>query len=114
MAKNALANKDRSLVLSDDTYVRFGLVQQDPTRGLAPGLAAMMPTPPGVDPSRHAALMGYKPSATFIDEVAESQAADMQVLLRERKRDPQDYELISFRESPDPGVTFLWMAAVRS
>ena len=113
MAQKTLVKMGRSLSLSKDAYVRFGLIQQDPTAGLAPGLAGVMPRIPGVDPRHQAALMGFKPMSTLAEEAAGALPSSMMSLLRERGLDASAYELKSFRESPDPGVTFLWMAAVR-
>lgn len=113
LAQRALGKIDRTLALSPDTYIRFGLIQQDPTRGLAPGLGTMMPAPPGVDRTRFLAAMGFKPTSQVVDEIAERQVGEFKALLDQRRLDPDSYELRSFRETPDPGVTFLWIAAVR-
>ena len=113
LAAKALANEDPSLALAKGAYVRFGLIEQDPTRGLMPDLAGMMPAIPGANPAHTAALMGFKPASSMAEEASKQLPVDMKSMLRERSLDPSDYKLRSFRESPDPGVTFLWMAAIK-
>jgi hypothetical protein len=115
LARKALARMDPALVLSKDAYVRFGLIEQDPTGGVVPGFGALQremaeQLPPGVDPRRFSYLMGFKPVS---DDASERLPGDMKALLVERGLEPGDYELRPFTEEPDRGVTFFWMAAIR-
>ena len=47
------------------------------------------------------------------DEAEANLPLEMKKLMQEQGLDPDAYDLRTFEETPDPGVLFLWIAAVR-
>lgn len=68
--------------------------------------------PAGIMKAMHY-LSGGKHISQTVDEAEANLPREMKKLLRERNLDPDAYELRSFKESLDPGVMFLWIAAIR-
>ena len=116
LAKDALGKADSSLRLQDDAFVRFGLVGSGAAPGLPPGGMGNMFAESGM-PADLVKKMHYLAGGQSLSKVEEETEADlpreMKKLMRERDLAFDSYELRSFKESPDPGVKFLWIAAVR-
>lgn len=116
LAKKALAKAHPALRLKEDAYVRFGLVGSGATPGLPPGAMANMfgqgGLPSSMMKNMHF-LAGGKSASSLEKEAEENLPGEMEKLMREKNLSPDAYELCSFKESPGPGVKFLWMAAVR-
>ncbi len=116
LAKRALARAHPGLRLNEDAYVRFGLLGSGAAPGLPPGVMGNMFNQPGMSPSMMKNmhfLGGGKPLSAMEDDAEEKLPGEMKKLLQERNLSPDEYDLRPFKESPDPGVKFLWMAAVR-
>jgi hypothetical protein len=116
LAKRALAKTDPSLRLNKDAYVRFGLLGSGAAPGLPPGMNAGMFAQPGMPPdliNKMHFLAGGKGLSDMEKEAEANLPGEMKKLMEQRHLPSDAYELRSFKESPDPGVIFLWMAAVR-
>lgn len=116
LAKDALKKVDSNLKVKDDAYIRFGLLGSGATPGLPPGFTPDMLAQPGMPANMmnamHA-LAGGKSLSQLEEETEATLPQEMKKLLQERNLNIDDYELRSFKESPDPGVIFLWIAAIR-
>jgi hypothetical protein len=116
MAKEALKKIDPNLSLNKDTYVRFSILESGPAPGLPPGSQANMFAQAGM-PAHLAEKMHYlaggKGLSDMGGEAEDRLPKEMKKLMLERNLVPYEYELRSFKESPDPGVMFFWMAAIR-
>ena len=116
LAKKALAKAHPGLRLEESAFVRFGLLGSGATPGLPPGALGNMFNQPGMSPSMMKGmhfLGGGKSLSAMEDEAEENLPGEMRKLMKERDLPVDGYDLRSFKESPDPGVKFLWMAAVR-
>jgi hypothetical protein len=120
LAKDALAKIDPSLCLKEDAYVRFGLLGSGVAPGLPPGSQANMfaqafgqaGMPADMVRKMHH-LAGGKGLSDMEKEAEANLPKEMKKLMQQRNLVPDAYELRSFKESPDPGVIFLWMAAIQ-
>ena len=110
LARDALAKVDPSLRLKKDAYVRFGLLGAGATPGVLPGIMSDMPA--HMMAGMHF-LAGGRSLSQMEDEAEASLPHEMTKMMQERGLVPEAYELRSFKESPDSGVTFLCMAAIR-
>lgn len=114
LARKALAKVDPSLHLKKDAYVRFGLLGSGAVPGLPPGAMDIMSSGMATDMIKKMHyLSGGKSLSQLEDEAEANLPGEMKKLMQERDLAPDTYELKSFKESPDPGVMFLWIAAIR-
>jgi hypothetical protein len=119
LAQDALEKIDPGLRLEKDAYVRFSLLRSD-APGFPPGIQAgffaqafrQEGMPADMARKMHY-LAGGKGLSDMEKEAEAIQPKEMKKLMLERHLVPEAYELRSFKESPDPGVMFLWMAAIR-
>ncbi len=111
LARDALANFDSNLSLDRDAYVRFSLLGSGaPGPGLPPGVFDDLPA--NMRMGMHF-LSGGKSLSQLENEAEDYLPSEMKKLMQQRGLALDAYELRSFKESPDPGVSFLWIAAVR-